>query len=689
MEQFAVTLIACLAPLAQQPGGDEQPVFVSIGEVALPDLSGMLDGELGDMTRMYLLREMDAAHERWCEEYEQRKTPEAVAAYQERLRGRFLEALGGLPERTPLEAQVTGIVPRSGYRIEKVVFQSMPGLYVTGALFIPENPASPPPHPGVLVPCGHSANGKAHDTYQSMGAALALAGMVAFVFDPIDQGERGQYLDASGKPPIWGTKAHTMVGIGCTLLGWNTARYEIWDGIRAIDYLQSRPEVDPNRIGCTGNSGGGTQTSFLMALDDRIQAAAPSCYLNRLAIQAQRAMGDSEQNIFGQLAWGMDHADYLMMRAPIPIIVLAATEDFFDIHATWYSFRYAKRLYTRMGFAERVEILENDAGHNYDTLQREGGVRWLARWLLGRDEAISEPPIELVPDEELNCTPDGQVMLLPGARSVYDINEAYARELAEKRRALWAQAGIDGMRPRIREVAGIRPVADLARPEVRVLGEIRTDTHRVEQIVLVPEEGILLPGLFYLPTEGDIRQVMVFLNDAGVGEAAQEGGALPGLLEPGRAVLAVDPRGVGATRQTRQGKFGLDIGLDWEDNYIAYLLGRSYVGMRAEDVLVCARWATERTGLPSAHLTARGDIGIPCLHAAALEPELFDSVRLESTLVSWSNVIETRITRNQIANMVHGALAVYDLPELVEALGSRVVAAEPVDALGRPYARQP
>ena len=142
--------------------------------------------------------------------------------------------------------------------------------------------------------------------------------------------------------------------------------------MRAIDYLQSRPEVDADRIGCTGNSGGGTQTSYLMALDERIKAAAPSCFLNRQGRQIDNSPGDAEQNIFGQLAFGMDHADYIMMRAPRPVLILAATRDFFDINATWVSFRYAKRLYSRMGFAGHVDLLENDAKHNYDKLQREG-----------------------------------------------------------------------------------------------------------------------------------------------------------------------------------------------------------------------------------------------------------------------------------------------------------------------------
>ena len=132
--------------------------------------------------------------------------------------------------------------------------------------------------------------------------------------------------------------------------------------MRAIDYLQSRSDNNPDLIGVTGNSGGGTQTSYLMALDDRIKVAAPSCYLHNLNSQTKNSMGDAEQNIFGQLAFGMDHPDYVLMNAPRPVKILAATKDFFKIDAVWETFRLLKRYYTDIGYSENVDILENDAG---------------------------------------------------------------------------------------------------------------------------------------------------------------------------------------------------------------------------------------------------------------------------------------------------------------------------------------
>lgn len=631
----------------------------------------------GKMMSRYWLRQAEGAAERWQAEYEARKTPEQIAAYQSRLREKFLGAVGGLPERTPLNAKVTGTIQREGYRVEKVIFESQPKHFVTGLLFLPEAKRFKRPYPGVLVPCGHARSAKAHDEYQSVGALLALSGMAALVFDPIDQGERSQYLGKGGWPELWGTRAHSMLGIGSTLLGRNTARFEIWDGMRAIDYLQSRPEVDPKRIGCTGNSGGGTQTSYLMALDERIQAAAPSCYLCGFpALLRTIGPQDAEQNVFGQLAFGMDHADYVMMRAPSPVLICAATKDFFDIRGTWETFRYAKRLYTRIGFAERVDLLENDAGHNYNATQREGVARWMSRWLLGKDEPIVEPAIKLLTEKEFQCTPEGQVMLLPGARSTYDLNEEYENQLVPRRAERWKTGKRDQLLAEVRRLAGIRRLGELPKPEAETLDSVRRPGYRIEKLLLRPEEGIVLPALRFLPKEPKSSQAVLYVHEQGKAAHASPGGPIESLVRQGSVVLAVDLRGTGQTRPA---------GSQWNDVYTAYLLGRSYVGLRAEDVLVSARYLKEQVLSDSSggvRLVAVGHVGIPALHAAAVEPGLFESVKLVRSLASWSAVVHSGRTQVQPAHIVHGALLKYDLPDLAATLDGRLTVEQPTD--GKP-----
>ncbi len=231
------------------------------------------------------------------------KTPEDVAKRQKAMRSFLLRSLGDLPDRTPLNPKVVGTLTRPGYRVDKVIFESRPNHHVTANLYLPEGK---PPFPGVLLPCGHSDNGKAYEDYQRVSILLAKNGMAVLCYDPIGQGERFQLLDSQGKPVVRGTTEHTMEGIGALLVGRQLASYRIWDGCRALDYLASRPEVDPDRLGCTGNSGGGTLTAYLMALDDRIKVAAPSCFITSLErLFATIGPQDAEQNITGDVAAGI------------------------------------------------------------------------------------------------------------------------------------------------------------------------------------------------------------------------------------------------------------------------------------------------------------------------------------------------------------------------------------------------
>lgn len=698
-------LLAALLPSAAAPPTAEDLTVLP------PRINGVAPK---DLMHHYLLGRVDKALDRRRAEYEKLKTPEQLAAYQQRMRDFFIDALGGFPERTPLSPQVVGKEDRDGYRIEKIIFESQPRHFVTAILYLPD---AKPPYPGVLVPCGHSNNGKASEPYQRASILLAGNGMAALCYDPIDQGERFQLLNADGKPVIGGTTAHSALGVGSTLLGRNTATYRIWDGMRAIDYLQSREEVDPQRIGCTGNSGGGTLTSYLMALDRRIPCAAPSCYLTSLR-RLTHTIGpqDAEQNIHGQIAYGMDHADYVMMRAPKPTLMCVATRDYFDIEGAWSSFRQAKRFYTRLGFAERVNLIESDAGHGFNTQLRVGAVRWMRRWLLGVDDAITEPESSIARDEDVQCTPRGQVMLLDGARSTYDLNVELEEKLARARKEFWERTEKAKALEEVRQISGIRKLADLPKPICVSAGKIDREGYRIEKLIIRSEHGVYragpasearkrgdlkprpgpspeiggiwLPALAFVP-EKPTGEAYLYLHGDGKQTDAAPDGPIEKLAKQGHLVLAVDLRGLGeAAAEPGKGGIPRYIGGDWKDLYLAYLLGTSYLAMRAEDVLVCARFLPgyEAGGKPNrVHLLSIGRTGPAALHAAALEPELFASVKLHGCLESWASVVRTPLATGQFENVVHGALKTYDLPDLLRTLPKeKVTWSDPVDALGRP-----
>jgi len=614
-------------------------------------------------------------------------TAEVWASYQERMRKLFVAQLGGFPPRTPLEPQVVGRLQRDGYTIEKVIYQSQPCHYVTALFYLPQGKAT---FPGVLVPCGHSDNGKAMDVYQRACILLVKNGFAVLCYDPIDQGERFQLLDKLGKPLARGTVAHCLAGVGSILLGRNTATFRIWDGMRSLDYLAGRPEVDPKRLGCTGNSGGGTLTSYLMALDERILAAAPSCYLTTLG-RLLHTIGpqDAEQNIFGQVALGLDHADYILMRAPRPTLLCTATRDFFDISGAWDTFRQAKRCYTAMGFAERVDLIETEAEHGFSGPLRTAATRWMRRWLQGIDDAITESPSPVLSDKEALCTPDGQVMRLAGARSVYDINRDFEAQLAAARKGMWGRNGPQKMLDEVRRVTGIRRLSALAEPAWEKVGSIARPGFRIDKLVLRPEPGIWLPALAFVP-ETPCGDATLYLHASGKQVDAGPGGPIEKLVKAGQVVLAVDLRGLGETQKTGKSSYSNYLGAEWQESFLAYLLGKSYLAGRAEDTLACARFLAvySKGDRPHrVHLLAIGLTGPPALHAAALEPQCFASVTLKHCLPSWSEVVRTPLAKNQLVNVVHGALAVYDLPDLLATLPKgKVAAIEPVDTarLGSP-----
>jgi len=383
----------------------------------------------------------------------------------------------------------------------------------------------------------------------------------------------------------------------------------------------------------------------------------------------------------------MDHADYLMMRAPTPILICAATKDFFDIGGTWNMFRFAKRLYTRMGFAERIDLMENDAEHNYNQLQRQSVVRWMARWLLNKDVPITEPEIKPLSDEEVQCAPGGQVMNIDGARSTYDLNRDYEKGLVNRRKKLWEAGNQAELLEKVRKIAGIRRFSELPQPKVTTNGTVQWEGYQVNKMILVPEDDIYLPALMFVPGKNTGQTAVLYIHEQGKAADAVPSGAIEAMVKAGKRVLAVDLRGIGETQQGKQGQLSEAAGPDWKDVFTAYLLGRSYVGMRAEDVLVCARFLQQEQAGP-VELIAVGNVTIPALHAAALEPELFDSVKLTGLLSSWSNIIELGRSYNQQVNAVHGALTTYDIPYLAATLGKKLVVEEQVNALGEPEAKQ-
>lgn len=643
---------------------------------AADDTLSVLPAELADgpktlMLHRYLLKQANEALDRREKAYEKIKTADEARVYQQRMREFFIERLGGFPERTPLEARTMGVLERDGFRVEKVIFASRPGFHVTGLLFLPPGKG---PFPGVLIPCGHSGSGKGEEKYQRACIALAKQGMVAFCYDPLGQGERHQVRLPTGKTS---GPNHTVLGVSCIPIGTGFAQFRIWDGMRALDYLVSRPEVDAKRLGCTGNSGGGTLTSYLMALDDRIYAAAPSCYLTSMrSLVNVNGPQDAEQNIFGQVAFGMTHSECVMMHAPKPTLMCVATRDAFRIDGAWETFRESKRFFARLDHPERIDLVETDETHGFHLQLREGAVNWMNRWLNGKDGHVSEPAFEVLAKPDYTVTVSGQVLDLPGERTVFDINADAEKALAATRAKLWAEAPPQELHDRVRELAGIRRTALLPKAKVEQVASIARDGYELRKLTLSHEDDLVLPALVMLPAQRN-GQAVLYFDGEGKHRAMIPGGEFEQLARGGTMVVAVDLRGLGELHDRIAVTYtGMPATKDWQQWFMAYLLEKSYLGMWTEDVLSAARWLRTYETTGDARNRIRvigvGHAGPAVLHAAALERELYAQVELRQTLDSWSSVVADRQGCGaMLLNTVHGALKVYDLPDLRHVIGEK------------------
>jgi cephalosporin-C deacetylase-like acetyl esterase len=661
------------------------------------DRFDLLDAEIGGVTRdklleNYLIEQLRPHFAARRAEVAAITTPEEFYARQEKVRELLFKINGKFPERTPLNPQTTGKIQRDGYTIEKVIYESRPGHHITANLYLPDNRTGKVP--GVLVPCGHSTNGKGSAAYQSISISLAQHGMAALCYDPIGQGERHQLLDPLGKPSAPGTTEHTLTGVGGWLVGQGTANYRIWDGIRSIDYLVSRPEIDAERIGCTGNSGGGTLTSYLMAFDPRILAAAPSCYLTTLE-RLFDTIGpqDAEQNFPGQVALGIDHPDYVALRAPKPTLICVATRDYFDIDGAWQNFRENKLIYGTLGHGERVDLFEYNDTHGFSLPRRQAAMRFLRRWLLEKDDNPDEREMQISTDEELQCTRTGEVLAdFPDGVSVFDLNAQKSGQLAQMRASQFASRTNDELLATVRQVAAIGDLGGQV-PQVRTLGTVLIEADSefgwdgsMQKLVLTRKGDVPVPAMLFRPktAQTGVHPAVIYVSSEG--KSADATGAVSKLAADGKLVLSLDLRGYGETagnvRRARGGYFGTD----FKTALLALHLNRPLLGQRVEDVLSALNYLASRDDVDGSRieLVGVGGCGPVALHAAALDDRIAQ-VTLRRSIDSWAEVASTPLARDQLTNVIPFVLEHYDLPDLVKAIEPRkVIIQDRVDPTGKP-----
>jgi dienelactone hydrolase len=602
------------------------------------------------------------------------KTKADAEKFVERVREKIRCSFGPLPEKTPLEPRITGIVERDAYTIEKVVFQSRPKFFVTANLYLPKGRKFP--LPGVVGTCGHSSNGKAAEAYQSFAQGLARMGYVVLIYDPLGQGERLQYPNEKLASQIGvGVLEHLYAGNQQFLVGEFLGTWRAWDGIRALDYLLTRDEVDPRHVGVTGNSGGGTLTTWLCGLEQRWTMAAPACFVTTFCRNLENELpADTEQCPPKALALGLDHDDFLAALAPKPIIILAKEKDFFDVRGSLEAFARLKRLYGLLGAEQNIAIHVGPTEHGYTEENREAMYRWFNR-VTGASDATEEPKLVIEKDETLWCTPRGQVADLK-SRPVWSFTRAKSIELGKRRAALGGEA----LRRAVADVLRLPPRK--GPPDFRILrpiGERKYPKPHASIYAVETEQGVQTivsmlsdESRSSRPPQGVSRAVLYVAYRSSDAELREEP-LVAELLkaEPQAGFFACDVRGIGDSQPNTCGPntFREPYGCDFFYAIHAIMLDYPYLGQKTHDVLRVLDWL-RNSGYREVHLAAKGWGALAATFAALLSDQVVQ-VTLKNALVSYAAIAESQDYHWPLATLLPNVLAKFDLPDCYRALAAK------------------
>jgi dienelactone hydrolase len=627
------------------------------------------------MVQEYFVERVRAMEQTGLEARGALKTKTDAEAYVRDVRQKIRRSFGPFPERTPLNARVTGKLERDAYTVEKVIFESRPNFLVTANLYIPSGKKGP--FPGIVGSCGHSTAGKAEPAYQSFAQGLARMGYVVLIFDPIGQGERLQYFHQDPKSrPRPGVGEHLHAGNQQFLVGEFFGSWRAWDGIRALDYLLSRPEVDRTHVGITGNSGGGTMTTWLCGIDQRWTMAAPGCFVTTFRRNLENELpADTEQCPPRVLALHLDHDDFLAALAPRPVIILAKEKDFFDVRGSVEAYQRLKRLYALLGAADNVKLFVGPTGHGYSQENREAMYAWFNR-ATGVSDATMEPKLTIEREETLWCTPRGQVADLK-SRTVFSFTQ-------DKARALTAQ------RPKLSDPELKQALTALLKlperkdvPDYRILRAVGNRKYAkpyATTYAIETERGVF--ALVYRlseerldarPPKEAARTILYVAHHSSDSELRDE--PLIGELlkdEPQVTFYTCDVRGIGESRPDTCGtnQFLTPYGSDYFYAIHSIMLDAPYVGQKTFDVLRVLDWLKGH-GHKEIHLVGKGWGSLPVTFATLLTDAAVVQVTLKNALTSFGAIAESESYAWPLSAFVPGVLARFDLPDCYRALQGR------------------
>jgi dienelactone hydrolase/pimeloyl-ACP methyl ester carboxylesterase len=471
-----------------------------------------------------------------------------------------------------------------------------------------------------------------------------------------------------------GVGEHLQGGNQQFLVGEFFGAWRAWDGIRALDYLLSRPEVDPRHVGITGNSGGGTMTTWLCGVEQRWTMAAPSCFMTTFRRNLENELpADTEQCPPRVLALGLDHADFVAALAPKPVIMLDQEKDYFDVRGLEENLERLRPLYRLLGAEQAIEMFIGPDYHGFSKPVREAMYRKF-NGVTKISPAQVEPDLTLEKDEVLQCTARGQVAELK-ARTLF----SFTREKSVALRQQRGQVGGAALRQAVTDI--LKLPARSGAPEYRILrpGNARGYPKRYAGSYAIETEPNIFAVVYRLddnplmsrPPRGQQRAVLYLSHRSADAELRDEP-LLAELVraEPNAAIFACDVRGVGESEPNTTGARFLDpYGPDYL--YAAYglMLDQPYLGQKTHDALRVIDWL-KSCGHTEVHLAGKGWGALPAAFAGLLSSEV-KQVTLKHALSSYSEVAETEDYDWPLSALLPGVLRTFDLPDCYRALEAK------------------
>lgn len=585
-----------------------------------------------------------------------------LQAYIKSVREKFLILLGDRPPLSPLNARITGTIKRDGYRVEKIVYESFAQHHVTTNLYIPDGKG---PFPAVLLFCGHEDASKATESYQKTAILFARNGFIVFIIDPISQSERHQLTDSAGKPLTrGGTTEHTLINASSNIVGTSAAAYELWDNVRGLDYLITRPEVDTSRIGCTGNSGGGMQTIYFAAYDKRIKVIAPCSYLaSRERTLELSGPPDGCAIIPGEGAMGLEMVDYLIAAAPRPVLVLAGRFDFIDYNSTLFAFNDLKMSYSVLGEPGKAQLFVYDDGHGISQPKRESLVAWFKRWLMNGAPIIKEMPAKVSTEKELFTTSTAQVNAeYKNEVTVFDRNKAIANSFAASRESFRKLSKASQVE-KISELLGITSNNEGISAED--IGEIVKNNIHFKKYIIRKHNEIPLPLLVAYPAA--VKKVVAWLHPEGKYRVADSVSLMQDYLDKGIAIVIPDLRGIGESEDKAELNDPKYYNKEYRNAMIALHIGKPLVGQRTGDILSVLQFIESDEKLKAApvEVHSQGILSLSAIHAALFTDKIA-SVNIHDRILSFESILENPLQKNSYSLVIPAVLKYYNLADLLQ-----------------------